>query len=273
MTLGVTQPIGTLVSDLLARPGDRMTARAIFPGERIDTRAREGLEGPRLADHPLLTAVPGGGWAVVFRYGAVVFFDTPNDAQRVFLESLGIQGRFDEPEREGIEIRIDETGRDGVADGALLIQEASRERIQLIAEVLAKSVVLAHYEEVVAETFDSIEPLAVELKRGKVVRRSRSLLKQIGSTLLIQHRMVGRVEINEKPELLWERPDLERLYMRLDDEFELHERHTALERKLVLISDINETLLEMLQTRQGLRLELYIVLLIVFDIVLSLLLR
>lgn len=273
MTLSVTQAIEDRLPDLLAQPGDRITARAIFPGERIDTRALEGPGGRRLGDNPLLVAMPGGGWAAVFRYGAVVFFNTPGEAQRVFLESLGIQGRFEDPEREGIEIRIDETGRDGVADGALLIQEASPERIQLIAEILAKSVVLAHYEDVVAETFDSIEPLAVELKQGRVVRRSRALLQQIGSTLMIQHRMVGRVEINEKPELLWERPDLERLYMRLDDEFELRERQTALERKLALIADTNETLLEMLQTRQGLRLELYIVLLIVFDILLSLFLK
>lgn len=47
---------------------------------------------------------------------------------------------------------------------------------------------------------------------------------------------VGRVEVDEKPETLWERPDLERFYVRLEDEYELKERHLALERKLELIS-------------------------------------
>ena len=37
--------------------------------------------------------------------------------------------------------------------------------------------------------------------------------------------MVGRVAVAEKPELLWDRPDLEGLYIRLEDEFEIKERH------------------------------------------------
>jgi len=81
---------------------------------------------------------------------------------------------------------------------------------------------------------------------------------------------VGRVEVAEKPDLLWERPELERLYLRLQDEFEIKERHAALERKLELISRTAHTVLELLQNRRNLRVEWYIVILIVFEIILSL---
>lgn len=79
--------------------------------------------------------------------------------------------------------------------------------------------------------------------------------------------MVGRVEVTEKPELLWEHSELERVYLRLEDEFELHERHVALEHKLELISRTAATLL---QTNRSLRVEWYIVILIVVEIVLTL---
>ena len=82
--------------------------------------------------------------------------------------------------------------------------------------------------------------------------------------------MVGRVEVSEKPELLWEYPELEKLYVRLEDEFEIRERHLALERKLGIISRTAETLLDLLNNRRSLRVEWYIVLLIVAEILLTL---
>ncbi|MDH4275078.1 MAG: RMD1 family protein, partial [Gammaproteobacteria bacterium] len=82
-------------------------------------------------------------------------------------------------------------------------------------------------------------------------------------------KIVGRVEVEEKPDILWEHPELERLYQRLDTEYELRERHNALERKLALISRTAEILLDVMQTKRGLRVEWYIVILIVVEIMLT----
>jgi uncharacterized Rmd1/YagE family protein len=82
--------------------------------------------------------------------------------------------------------------------------------------------------------------------------------------------MVGRVEVGEKPDVLWELPGLNRLFARLEDEYELQERRTALERKLDLISRTVETLVDLLQNKRALRVEWYIVALIVFEIILTL---
>jgi len=101
-------------------------------------------------------------------------------------------------------------------------------------------------------------------------RWGKELLRQLGRTLSIQHKIVGRVEIIDKPELLWEAPDLERLYSRLENEYEIRDRHLALERKLGLISSTAETVLELLQHNSTLRVEWYVVILIVVEILLSL---
>jgi uncharacterized Rmd1/YagE family protein len=65
-------------------------------------------------------------------------------------------------------------------------------------------------------------------------------------------------------------PALERLYLRLENEYEIRERHLALERKLELISRTAETVLDLLQHNTGLRVEWYVVILIVVEILLSL---
>ena len=73
-----------------------------------------------------------------------------------------------------------------------------------------------------------------------------------------------------KPEVLWEYPGLERFYLSLETEYEIRERHTALERKLDLISRTAETLLDLVHNKRSLRVEWYIVILIVVDIIVSL---
>ena len=88
--------------------------------------------------------------------------------------------------------------------------------------------------------------------------------------LLSEQRLVGRAEISEKPEILWDHPGLEGLFVRLQDEFEIRERHQALERKLNLLSHTAQSILELLSSRHALRVEWYIVILIVFEILLSL---
>ena len=92
-----------------------------------------------------------------------------------------------------------------------------------------------------------------------------------GETLsaMVQHRVSGRVAIGEKPDALWDRHDLERLYARLEDEYELKERVEALNRKLAVVAETADTLADIIDTRRSLRLELIVVLLIAFEIVIA----
>lgn len=150
--------------------------------------------------------------------------------------------------------------------GNIFVREKPTERLQLVADILAKSLVLSHYETRIAEIFDGIEPLAATLReKGRAGARSKELLRHIGNVLLMQHKMVGRVETGGKPELLWEHPELERLYMRLAEEIRVA-RPRPLGRKLDIISRTVETLLGLVQTRSSLRVEWYIVLLIIVEL-------
>jgi uncharacterized Rmd1/YagE family protein len=92
----------------------------------------------------------------------------------------------------------------------------------------------------------------------------------MGAAMLAEHTLVDRAEVLEKPELLWDRPDLDRLYARLEDEYEIRERHLILESKLSLVSNAARTMLELTQARRSLSVEYYIVALILFEILITL---
>ena len=251
---------------------DAVPVRALLLGERLDLRAFD-RDAPRNTT-PLLLDIPGGGRAALFRYGAAVLFGAAPEAAERFAATLAskVAGAFAVPEREEVRLLIDPSAEQHVdAGGNILLRDSAPERLQLVADILAKSLVLAHYEARMADIFDRIEPLAATLReKGRPGATGKVLLRHIGDVLLMQQQMVGRVETAETPELLWEHPELERFYMRLADEYELRDRDRALDRKLDIVARTVETLLSLVQTRSSMRVEWYIVLLIVAELVLSL---
>ncbi|MBD0268226.1 RMD1 family protein [Pseudanabaena sp. FACHB-2040] len=259
------------MSKLLFVDQETVQVQALFLGQRIDLKPF--TNAMPMAVSPLMVEAGTHGCAVLFPYGVAVLFGLPAVEQAKFLQDIHslIEGVFEDPETEGAVIQIAPVNMGKVENGNILLSSLDVPSLQIVAEVMAKSVVLAQYEMGAAKVFDQIEPFAVSLQNLNQTRQQGAvLLKQIGNTLMIQHKMVGRVEIIDKPELLWEFPDLDRLYLRLEDEYEIRERHSALERKLELVTRTAETALDLQQQKTGLRLELYVVILIVVEILLSL---
>jgi uncharacterized Rmd1/YagE family protein len=248
------------------------SARALYVGEYIDLR--QFVRSKRvIAQQPVIVTVKGGGLAVLYRYGAVVFFDVPLASQQRFLEELRplVRQPYAISESEDVQVTINDQADEGDFSDTLILKNASVERLQIVAAALSKSVALAQYEADVAVNFERIEPFAIQLEQsGRGGRNMRILLRHIGRALLDELKMVARVEVIDRPELLWDHPDLEQLYLRLEDEFELQDRAAILDRKIELISRTVETVLDLVQKQRSVRVEWYIVILIVIEIALTL---
>jgi uncharacterized Rmd1/YagE family protein len=249
-------------------PLTRVTVHALNVGDRINT---SGFEKEALSPLPLALRIGNDGIAVLFRYGVVVFFNASVEDEAAFCERLAprIGGRLSPPEEESATVELLGEGEDQIAAGGpIVVRDMSIARLLVVSDVLAKSVVLAHDEREVAKVFETIEPFVRELAAsGKFFRNRRGILRLIGEALLVQHNVSGRVEIADKPDVLWDRPDLERLYARLEDEYELRQRVDALNRKLAVVAETANTLADIIDTRRSLRLEIIVVLLIAFEIV------
>lgn len=247
------------------------TARAVLLGERIDTVGLERRDA--LSANPLAFRVGLSGMAVVFRYGVVVLvgLDTLGEDEAI----RGVAPRVIDPfalrEEETIRLAPLEGHEERAdPDGVVRIADLSPDRMLVVADALAKSAALAHDERQVAEVLDAIEPWARTLaERGRRSASRHEMIQLIGKALLVQHRVSGRVAVSEKPDLLWDRPDLERLYARLEDEYELIERAEILDRKLNLIGQTARLITDLMDTERSLRLEVIVVLLIAVEIVLS----
>jgi len=248
-----------------------LSAKALVLGERIDTA---GLERRDAISTAPLSFPAGNGLIVVFRYGVVVLIGLDAQTEDDALERIlpRVQGVLSEREEEQIQLALRDDQDEGVgADGVVRIGALAPDKLLVVADALAKSAALAQDERQVARVFDTVEPWARQLANtGRSPGGRRDMLRLIGSALLVQHRLAERVAVREKPDILWERPDLERLYARLEDEYELVERAETLAHKLDLIGDTVTVLTDLIDTKRSLRLEAIVVGLILAEIALTL---
>jgi uncharacterized Rmd1/YagE family protein len=220
----------------------RLTARALIVGERIDTA---GLERPdMISSLPLAFRVGERGMAALFRFGVAVMVGLSPLEEEDLLAKLrsrvtGVRALGDD-ETAVLEIAPDGDEQKS-SSGPIQIKNLSPPRFLVIAEKLAAT--------------------------GRPPFRRRAMLRLIGQALLAQHRVSGRVAVEEKPDVLWDHPELERLYARLTDEYELHERADVLKRKLEVIGDTAQALTDIIDADRATRLEAAVVILIVLELI------
>ncbi|MCW8889862.1 MAG: RMD1 family protein [Sedimenticola sp.] len=245
--------------------------RSLLVGLGIELRRLTQLK--LLSREPTTIEVAGGGYAVLFRFGVVVLFNVPASAEADFLLQINpfITDPFGSPIVECLDIEVTPDSAEQMQAGKLILPAAEVPVLQIVADILSKSLVLDYYEQQATGAFDRIEPLAQRMQAGgRLPRQVHDLLCHVGEILHIQHGMVARAQVGEKPDVLWDHPELERLWKRLENEYEIAERQLVLERKLDLISGTAETLLGLMSDKRTLRVEWYIVILIVIEIILTL---
>jgi uncharacterized Rmd1/YagE family protein len=249
--------------------GKRVTAFLL--ADRIDTSNLE--QHSVVSTAPLTYRFGNEGFVTLFRYGVAVTLCLSRSEEDEVLRSLRsrLVQPIATPETETLLVEVVPDKEDQILPGGpMILKTLTPDQLIVIADALSKSVVLARDEREVAAVFDLVEPFARQLaEKGRADAGRRAILKHIGNALLVQHRVSGRVAVAEKPDVVWDRQDLERLYARLQDEYELKERADALSRKLAVIAETAEVLTDIIDTKRSLRLEIIIVVLIAVELLIA----
>jgi required for meiotic nuclear division protein 1 len=259
----------TLVANPLQRndaQATRIKIHAVLLGDRL---VADRSSNPDMVSSAPFCFRKGDGYAVIFRYGALVLIGLAPEQEQSVLAQYA-QG-VTPIEEERLELVLAPDQEEGlIADGRLQIKTLTAAHALVLADILAKSIALARYEREIAAVFDTIEPAATTLAvSGRIPRARKALLQLIGSALLAQHRVSGRIAFAEKPDALWDHPELERFYARLEDEYEIIERGTLLHGKVEVIASAAQTFTDMMDTARSMRLEVLIVVLILAELIIA----
>ena len=252
-------------------PPSGKRVKAFLLADRIDTSNLE--QKGVVSTAPLTYRFGNEGFVTLFRYGVAVTLCLSRSEEDEVLRSLRsrLVQPIATPETETLLVEVVPDKEDQILPGGpMILKTLTPDQLIVIADALSKSVVLARDEREVAAVFDLVEPFARQLaEKGRADAGRRAILKHIGNALLVQHRVSGRVAVAEKPDVVWDRQDLERLYARLQDEYELKERADALSRKLAVIAETAEVLTDIIDTKRSLRLEIIIVVLIAVELLIA----
>ncbi len=233
----------------------------------------EGIDLTRIQEEPIarspLTVRLGDGIAVAYRYGALVLFGVDDLTRRAFIGNLQEAAAAPDKDgdaaklRRGTDAAVEGTG----SDGTLVLRTFDVPRLRVVAEVLARSAILTYYEQHLGGLLIGLEPAVARLRQeGRLPAKTRSLLRGVGEVLNTEMRMISRAEVSEKPEFVWDEADLDRLYLKLAEEYELGDRDRALSRKLDLAMRTTSILMEALGARRALHIEWAIFLLILIEL-------
>lgn len=229
----------------------------------------------KLSAHHLRIAVDSPGDTFVFPFGAIVFHDAGPERREAALATLhrARPGLTTQVVHEEYTVREDATvGRVGFdTNGTLVVDKMTHGRANVIALTVAQSAAMEYYERIVESLFARTAALVERLeRRGTVAMRVRPLHRFIGEAVATRAEVLEVLHLLDKPDAAWDDPAMSDIYDDLRAEFDLSDRYRALESKLRSVQEALELVLDVVRDRRLVLLEAAIVLLIVFEIILTL---
>jgi uncharacterized Rmd1/YagE family protein len=213
----------------------------------------------------------GEGEVFYFSFGAIVFRDIAPDDREAEIARLGRKRPLVPAADETVRVRVYPGAPLGVNDGCLTVDTLTPGRSRIIALTVAQSAAAEYYERIVDEMFERTAGWVDGLeKRGTVEMSVRPLHRFIGHAVGIRSEVITVLHLLDKPDETWDDPSMDAIYDDLRDEFDLGDRHDALEHKLKNVQESLELILDVARDRRLFLLEASVVALILLEIVLSL---
>jgi required for meiotic nuclear division protein 1 len=212
----------------------------------------------------------------LYYFGGVVFLDCSDVIIRDFsLEMAKISENFkgfpNIKYQEHYSLQIEPGGALAITNDFAVMPRFDRAFIDIIASVIAKSVALERIEEQVDRVLDEMEGLIALLDLGKLGIPDKRLAQLASKILNFKYRSLAYIMVLDKPDITWENPEADRLYLTMAKLFEINQRYQDIRHKSETLMDITEVFTGLSHASRSTRLEWIIIILIVIEIALFLL--
>jgi uncharacterized Rmd1/YagE family protein len=249
--------------------------KATHVAERLKLKdLRERFTRPALefSNYEMVVQYSEDSYLFVYNYGSVVFFNVPEDLQERELSAIqeyrapSVHGRA--TDFFHLEVVPDATNKvffDRVVVGAL-----SYSIVKIVCMLLAESTALEYYEVLIQNLLEKTNVFSKKLQtQGRMLESSEDLIKFIGLCLDTKQEIISNLYIVDSPDETWENPELDRIHQDMKTMVEVYIRYRALEYKIKIIQESVEVIVDLSKSKRETTLEMIIILLISFEVVLS----
>jgi len=211
---------------------------------------------------------------IIYDFGSVVTLDFDEKETDELIKKLKkISSKLVEtPIIEKYTITVDPDIKKAIVKfEGVVLKSFDQEKFEIISRVLAQSVGLEYHEILVDKELGEIGKINEYITRfGKLRTSHKNVIKMIGDTSSILQRSLLKMAVLDKPLLTWEYKEMESLFERLRNMFELGTRFNNLKFKIDYIDTRLSQSLDILRSRTEQRLELIIILLIALEVIIYL---
>ena len=232
-------------------------------------------EEPMQLDPSTLRPVPADSLVekhvYLYYFGGIVFRNCSEEVVGDFSRKMSrISDSFsDFPNlryREQYSLRVEEGGSLAITNDCAAMPRYERAFIDIVAFVVAKSVALERIEEQADTVLDEMEGLIALLDQGKLSISDKKLARFASKILNFKYRSIAFIMVLEKPDITWDNPEADRLYLTMATLFELSQRYQEIKHKSETLMDITWVFSDLSHARRSTRLEWIIIVLIFIEI-------
>jgi required for meiotic nuclear division protein 1 len=214
---------------------------------------------------------------LIFSFGSIVLINSKhNNDLKALLNYIKIfepEINLSHPERysDDYSVHIQETDSIELTDEYLISPSYEDFYPELISTVLAKSVALEKTEEQLGQILDKLENMIDRLEKGKLRIGNKELARTTAKIVRHEYNTLAYIMILDKPEITWTSTNAGEFYNQMLNFFELNDRYTILKNKTEILYNIMDGFSTISHSIRGLFVEWIIVILILFEIILTLL--
>ncbi|MFH7819613.1 RMD1 family protein [Neobacillus thermocopriae] len=214
---------------------------------------------------------------LVFSFGSVVFINhsSLDKIHRLFTFIHSFEPDFDmrniDKYTDDYSLHIAENEQIEFDDEYVLVPKYEDFYPELISTVLAKSVALEKNEEQLGKILDKLETMIDRLEKGNLRIGNKELARTTAKIVRHEYNTLAYIMILDKPDITWTSSDASEFYDNMTEFFELNDRYKILKSKTEILYNIMEGFSTISHSMRGLFVEWIIVILILFEIVLTLL--
>jgi required for meiotic nuclear division protein 1 len=214
---------------------------------------------------------------LVFSFGSIVFINSSQpDEFELFLKYLQtfepeIDSKRAHKYTDDYSLHIEETTQVQLTDEYVVVPKYENYYPELISTVLAKSVALEKTEEQLGKIHDKLETMIDRLEKGRLRIGNKELARTTAKIVRHEYNTLAYIMILDKPDITWTSSNANEFYDKMLEFFELNDRYKILKSKTEILYNIMDGFSTISHSIRGLFVEWIIVILILFEIVLTLL--
>ena len=213
-------------------------------------------------------------WVYVYHFGSLVFINLEyHEIQDVikYLKNTDKNLKNNTPNEyiDEYRLEVDPEYEYALYSELMTSNELLPYHLDILSLVLAKSTALRKIEIDIDKLLDNIEDVMNLLDNGKFNMSDEQLAKTSAKVLRFKFNTLSYLMLLDKPRSAWDNEDIDVFFMEVHNLFDLKDRYQKISHKTEILQDITSVFSTLTHEKRGTKLEIMVIILILFELLIS----